>query len=181
MQFAGRSAARDLALVKFRLHQDYPTTLARLWAAFGRADYPEQKYRALGSTAVHILRFDVTESLIEVVLERTAPVAMAQIPAWARAFIGSEQRLRHYTRWRRLSPTRVRADLDIAPVGLPVSAHATGSAVEQSADLTRLTLTFDVTCRLPGFGAPVARLFAQQVQAALRADHAFTLRYLARS
>jgi len=49
------------------------------------------------------------------------------------------------------------------------------TVVELGPDHTRLTLTFDVTSRLPG----VARLFAGQVQSALRADHAFTLRYLA--
>ena len=114
-------------------------------------------------------------------LERTAPVAVARLPGWARPFIGEEQRLRHHTQWRRLSPTWVRADLDIVAVDLPLSAHATGTAVEQSPDLTRMTFSFDVACRLPGVGAAVARLFGEQVQAALRADHAFTLRYLAQA
>jgi len=39
---------------------------------------------------------------------------------------------------------------------------------------------FDLVCRVPGLGAAVARLFAQQVRAALQADQAFTLRYLAK-
>jgi hypothetical protein len=61
--------------MKFRVRQDYPTSLEHLWAAFGHADYPEHKYRALGSTALQIPRFNAAEKLIEVELERTTPVA----------------------------------------------------------------------------------------------------------
>jgi hypothetical protein len=165
--------------MKFRLHQDYPAALDDLWAVFARADYPEQKYRALGSTAVRIQRFAVTATLITVDLERTVHLDLARVPLWARPFLGAEQRLRHHTRWQRLGPAQARADLVIVPVGQPLAASAIGAVAELAPDLTRLTLTFDVTCRLPGVGAGVARLFAGQVQSALRADHAFTLSYLA--
>lgn len=164
--------------MKFNMRQDYPSSLEHLWAAFGHADYPEQKYRALGSTALKIVRFDANEELIEVELERNTHVVMENIPKWARTLIGSEQRLRHHTQWRRVSPMRVDAELDIALLGIPVSAHATGTVTELNPKLTRMALNFHVKCRLPGFGATVARLFAEQVKAALRADHAFTLRYV---
>jgi hypothetical protein len=167
--------------MKFRMRQDYPTSLEHLWAAFGDADYPEQKYRALGSSAVQILRFTATAKLIEVELERKARVVVAKLPAWARPFADGEQRMRHHSKWWRVSPTQVNAELDIVPVGLPVRAHATGSAVELTATQTRLTLSIEVKCWLPGIGATVARLFAEQMKEALRADHAFTLRYLERA
>jgi Protein of unknown function (DUF2505) len=164
--------------LKFSLSQDYPAGLDRLWAIFGQANYPEQKYRSLGSTAVQMLRFTATEKLIEVELERKAPVAWEKIPHWARKFIGSEQTMHHHTKWRRVSPTQVDAELDIAPVGMPVSAHGTGSVIEMTPKQTRLTLSFDVECKIPGLGAKVSSLFAEQVKAALQADHIFTLRYI---
>jgi hypothetical protein len=164
--------------VKFSVRQDFPTTLDCLWAAFGHADYPQQKYRALGSTELRMLHFTATRNLIEVELARTVSVAAQALPAWARAFVAGEPRIHQQTRWRRVSPTQVDALLDFVPAGLPVEAHATGTVIEPVPGQTRMTLNFDVQSRLPVVGAKVARLFARQVQEALAADHAFTLKYL---
>lgn len=45
--------------MEFTLTQYFPAGLDRLWAAFGRADYPRLKYLALGATAVRLLRTSV--------------------------------------------------------------------------------------------------------------------------
>lgn len=164
--------------MKFSLSQDFPAGLERLWAAFGQPDYPVQKYRSLGSTGLRMLRFDATAELIEVELERRAPVAWETVPAWARGFLSRGQVMHHRTRWLRVSPTWVEVELGIVPVGKPVSAHGTGSIVQLAPDLTRMTLRFVVECRLPVLGARVARLYAKQIREAFEADHAFTLRYL---
>ena len=164
--------------MKFSLSQDFPAGLDRLWAAFGRPDYPEQKYRALGSTDIRMLRFDVAADRIEVELERKAPVAWETIPAWARRLMQREQTMRHRSRWRRIGPARIEAELDIAPLGLPVTARGSGVLVELTPGRTHMTLDFQVESALPLLGAAVARLYAAQIREALRADHAFTLRYL---
>jgi hypothetical protein len=164
--------------MKFRIRQDYPTSLEHLWAAFGRVDYPKQKYRALGSKALKILRFEVTERRINVELERKTQLVAERIPKWASTLIGGEQRIHHCTQWSRVSPIQVDAELDIAPVNIALCAHATGTVVELNPKQTRMTLNFDVQCAFPTFGATVARLFADQVKVALKADHAFTLAYL---
>lgn len=164
--------------MKFSLSQDFPAGLDRLWAVFGRPDYPEKKYRSLGSSDIRVLLFRVEADVIEVELERTTPVAWRTIPVWARAFLGRRQVMHHRSRWQRVSPTWVEAVLDIAPVGRRVSAHGTGSIVQLTPDLTRMTLRFTVDSGIPVLGARVARLYAKQVREALRADHAFTLRYL---
>ena len=149
--------------MKFKMRQEYPASIQRLWAAFGQPDYPRKKYRALGSTALKILRFDVTERLIEVELERKTRVVAAKLPKWACALIGGEQRIHHHTKWWRVSPTQVEAELDIAPTGISVCAHATGTIVELYPGRTQMTLNFDVKCRTLGVGTTVARLFAEQV------------------
>ena len=130
--------------MNFSVRQDYPTSLERLWAVFGHADYPEKKYRALGSTGLKIMRFEVTKKLIEVDLERKAQVVAEKIPKMARALIGSEQRMRHHTQWRRVSPMQVDAELDIAPVGISLRAHAYGTVIELTPKQTRMTLKFHV-------------------------------------
>jgi|GEM_PF-738705 len=172
-----RQSAR-MADMKFSLRQDFPADLARLWTVFGRPEYTEQKYRSLGSTALRILKFEATDEMIEVELERKAPVALRRLPAWARVLSGRQQTMRHHSRWERAGPKQINAELDISPVGVPISAHCVGSVVELSQSLSRLTLRFDVNCDVPMVGTNVARLFAQQVKEALRADHAFTLGYL---
>lgn len=164
--------------MKFSLSQDFPAGLDRLWAVFGRPDYPEKKYRSLGSSDIRVLHFRVEAEVIEVELERTTPVAWQAIPVWARAFLSRRQVMRHRTRWQRVSPTWVEAILDIAPVGRRVSAHGTGSIVQLTPERTRMTLRFTVDSAIPVLGAKVARLYARQIREALRADHAFTLRYL---
>jgi len=170
-----------VAGVNFSLKQDFPTDLARLWTALGRPDYVELKYRSLGATRLRVLKFDATVEVIEVELERSAPIARERLPAWARPFLGDEQMMRHHTRWRRIGPTHIEAELDIAPVGRPLRAHGVGTVIEPSPGQTRMTLRFDVQCKLPALADKVARLFADQVKEALRADHAFALGYLAGS
>jgi predicted RNA methylase len=170
---------RGMAVVTFRLEQDFPTELARLWAVLGRRDFVEQKYQALGSTALHILKFDASERMIEVELERRVPATPEEMPAWARVLSGVRQTMHHHTRWERVSPTRIDAEVDISPVGKPVRVHGIGTVVELSPDRTRMTLDFNVECNVPAIGPKVARLFADQMKQALREDHRFTLNYLA--
>jgi hypothetical protein len=162
----------------FTLTQDFPAGLDRLWVVFGRPDYPERKYRALGATAFRMKQFRATQRTIEVELERDVPVDPSRLPAWARRVVGGRQTLRHHTRWQRVSPTRVTAELDISPLGLPVSAHGVGTIVESAPEMTRMTLAWRVTSKVPMIGDRIERLFADQVRSALDDDHAFTLQYL---
>jgi hypothetical protein len=163
--------------MEFTLTQDFPAGLDRLWAAFGRAEYPRLKYLALGATAVRLHRFSATAQAIDVELERVMPVDPSRLPRWSRAFVGSEQTLRHHTVWRRIGPAQATAELDISPTGLPVRAQGTATIVESGPESTRMLLTWRVQSRVPVIGGRVERLFADQVRNALEADHAFTLQY----
>lgn len=165
--------------MKFRISQDYPASLDRLWTALGQRDYPARKYAALGSADLRLLRFRATQRLIEVEFERTVQAALEVVPAWARPLMEGNQRMRQYGRWRRAGPARIEAELEVGLVDLPLSATATGTGLALGPDLTRLFFRFDVACRLPAFRGTAARLFADQVRAAMRADHEFTLQYLA--
>jgi hypothetical protein len=165
--------------MQFDLTQDFPVGLERLWTVLGSADYVEQKYRSLGSTSLRILKFSAAAKLIEVELDRRAPVARDKLPVWARAIPGKEQAKMHqHTRWRRTDPARVDAEVDISALGVPVSARGTGMVVESSPGRSRMSLHFDVKSTLPVLKESVTQVFAQQVKLALQADHAFTLDYL---
>jgi hypothetical protein len=164
--------------MRFKLQQIYPASLDDLWAVFSQPDYPERKYRTLGATGFQLLRFSAGPELIEVELERRTRVPLCQIPGWARGFVASEQTLTHYSQWRRLSTDRAAADLRITLAGAPVSVHGTGAIAELSPGRTRMTLQFEVTCRLPLVGGRVAHLVAGQIRQALDADYDYTLRYL---
>jgi len=162
----------------FTLTQYFPTGLDRLWAVFGRPEYPQRKYCALGATAFRLQQFHVTAQIIEVELERDVPVDQSRLPPWVSRMVGGKQTLRHRTRWRRVSPTRVTAELDISPISLPVRARGVGTIVETAPGMTRMILTWQVKSMMPMMGEKIERLFADQVRAALDADHAFTLQYL---
>lgn len=161
--------------MQFDLTQEFPVGLDRLWSALGRAEVVEDKYRSLGSTSLRILRFDADAASIEVELEREAPVAADALPVWARAFAPARQAMHHRTRWRRVAPDRIDAELDIRVVNEHVAAKGAGSVVELSPTRSRMSLHFDVTCTSRAFGALVETVFARQLRHALRADHAHTL------
>jgi hypothetical protein len=165
-------------LIELELTQDFPAGLDRLWAVFGRPDYPAQKYLALGATAVRTVRFSVSAQAIDVELERDVPVDPRRLPSWARWPAGRRQTLRHRSAWRRAGPTRATAELHIAPLRLPVQAHALGTITETSAGASRMVLTWRVSSDLPLVGTRVERLFADLIRSSLDADRAFTLRYL---
>ncbi|GAA4401882.1 DUF2505 family protein [Quisquiliibacterium transsilvanicum] len=163
---------------RFRVTQSYPAGIGQLWAVLGTRDYVEHKYRALGSRALRILRFDADETRIEVELERSAPVAAEGLPRWAGVVAGRWQTMRHRSRWQRVDVARVDAWLDIRMAALPVFATGVGRLVERSPASSRLTLEFQAGCGLPVVGREVARLFAGQVQRGLAEDFAFTVDHL---
>lgn len=164
--------------MEFTLTQYFPTGLDRLWAGFGHPEYPQRKYRALGATDFRLHRFDVTAEVIEVDLERDAPVDRSRLPPWVGRLIGDRQNLRHVTRWQRVGPTQVTAELEISPTGLPVHAHGVGTIDQTAPGTTRMVLTWRVKSNLPVVGEKMERLFAEQIRSALDDDHAFTLQYL---
>jgi len=164
--------------MEFTTVQEFPARLDELWVAFGHPQYPRQKYLALGATAVRIRRFVAKQRSIEVELERSVPLDRSRFAAWARKLLGSEQTLLHRSAWRRVGATRIAAELDISPVGLPVHAHGVGAIVEMPSATTRMELTWRVDSSLPLVGGKVERLFAEQVRTALDDDHRFTVRYL---
>ena len=167
-----------MPVMQFDLTQDFPVGLDRLWSILGRADYIEAKYRSLGSTSLRLLKFKVDPRSIDVEVDREVPVARGQLPLWARVFIGERLTMHHSTHWRRNAADRVDTELDIDAPGLPVRAKGTGSVAQLTSAHSRMMLRFDVTSRSVALKSVVARLFAQQVQRALEADHAFTLDYL---
>jgi hypothetical protein len=164
--------------MQFTTTQDFPARLDQLWAVFGHPEYPRQKYLALGATAVRLHRFEATAQSIKVDLERVVPLVKSRLPKWAHKLIGSEQRLRHRTAWRRIGATQITAELDIAPVGLPVRAHGAGMLIELASGTSRMALTWRVDSSLPLMRSKVERLFADQVRYALKDDHRFTVHYL---
>ncbi len=165
-------------MIELNLTQDFPAGLDRLWAAFGRQDYPRQKYLTLGAAAVRIGRFSATPQAIDVDLERDIPIDPSRLPAWARALIGRQQTLRHRSAWRRAGPTRATADLHISAAGLPVRASALGTIAETSPGSSHMVLAWRVECHLPAIGRRIERLFADLIRTSLDADHTFTLQYL---
>jgi hypothetical protein len=165
-------------LIELNLTQDFPAGLDRLWAAFGREDYPRQKYFSLGATAVRTGCFSASAQAIDVELERDMPVDPRRLPSWARVLVGSRQTLRHRSAWRRTGPRQATAELHISPIGLPVQAHGLGTISETSPGRSRMVLIWHVASNLPLIGHKVERLFADLIRTSLDADHAFTLRYL---
>lgn len=165
-------------MIELKLTQDFPTGLERLWATFGRDDYPRQKYLALGATAVRTNRFSATAQAIDVELERDVPVDPRRLPPWARALIGNQQTLRQRSAWRRAGPTQATAELGISAVGLPVRAHGLGTIAETSPGSSRMVLTWRVESNVPFIGHKVEQLFTDLIRTSLDADHSFTLRYL---
>lgn len=161
--------------MEFTLTQDFPAGLDALWAVFGTPDYPLRKYGALGATDVRLHRFQSDTRCIEVELERDVPVRPARLPASARAVVGRRQTLVHRSVWRRTAAHQADAELEIVPIGMPVHARGVGSLLDGGRGSTRMTLTWRVDSVL---GDKVARVFAEQVRAALDDDHAFTLDYL---
>jgi len=164
--------------MKLAVDQDYPATPDRLWSVFSDPAYPPAKYLALGAKHVEVTRFSASDATIEVELSRRIAVDLEKLPGFARKLIGAEQTMTHHSRWRRIGPTEVRGELTITAVGRPVRIVGTASLVPSGEGASRLSFAFDITSAVPLLGGKIARLFAEQVEAALKADHGFTLGYL---
>ncbi|MEI8256806.1 MAG: DUF2505 domain-containing protein, partial [Deltaproteobacteria bacterium] len=134
---------------------------------------------ALGATKVDVTRFEASATNIEVDLTRVVPVDLEKLPAFARPFLSAEQTMRHDTRWIRTGPD-VRARLTITAIGKPVRIVGTARLVARG-ERSRLSLEFEVTSDVPILGRRIAKLMAETIEAALEADHAYTLRYLERA
>ncbi len=175
--------------MRFKLRQEYPASLDRLWTIFSDGAYPERKYRALGATAFRMLLFRASPERIDVEFERRIRLAADKWPGWAgrlrRAFADEQLTLRHSGKWRRLGQKRGEAELEVTVVrgltGVPIRVHGAGPIAEVSSQLTRLELRLAVECRLPLVGGAIARLVARQMKEELAADYDYTLAYIKRT
>jgi hypothetical protein len=167
--------------MKLVVVQDFPAPPSRLWEVFSDPSYLGEKYLALGAIHVDVQRFEASASSIEIVLTRRIPVDLARIPSFARSIVGQEQTMEHRTSWRRDPQDEIDGKLIITAVGRPVRIAGTARLLPAREGRSRLTLEFDVTSDVPLIGGKIAKLFAEQVEAALQADHRFTLGYLERA
>lgn len=165
--------------MKFSLSQDFPVSLDVLWPVYGSPPYLEAKYKSLGSTNLRLLEADTDAAAINVVLERTISPDLQGVPDWARKLVARDYVMRHENRCRRSSPQQASVSLVIKPLGSPVDIHGRGSLAETTPGQTRLSLEFEVECRIPLVGKKVAELFAGKIREALAEDHDFTLAYIA--
>jgi hypothetical protein len=166
--------------VNFQLEQLFPGDLQLLWAALGRREYVEEKYRSLASSDLRILAFDVNERTIDVSLERRIRTSVKAVPAWARVFFAGSHVLHHHTRWTRVDPRSVEVEMHIWPLGAPVRAQGSGVVIELPDKSTQLKLRVAVRCDVPAVGSKFARIFANQMIRALDQDYNFTSGYLRR-
>ena len=166
----------------FTMAQDFPVGVDRLWTAIGREDYVRAKYRALGTPALRLRRFQATAERVEVDLERDLPRAVP-LPPGLGATGHALRTLRQRSTWRRDARGEVQVTLEIAPLGLPLVAAGEGSVRPTGPHACRLALRWQVRAdEVPGLlrGAASA-IFARRVREALAQDHAFTLGWLARA
>lgn len=167
--------------VKLSVAQDFPATPDVMWSVFSDRNYPPAKYTALGATHFEMARFSASADEISIDLSRKIPINLDKIPSFARKFIGDEQTMRHETHWRRVSADKVIGRLTITPVGRPVKITGEATLTPRGDGQSRLSIEFDVTSDVPLIGGKIAKVFAEQIEAALGADHAFTLSYLQRA
>ena len=67
-------------MMEFEHTPNFLAGLDRLWAVFSQPQYPQRKYRALGASAVRLLRFEVAAQVIDVELKRDVPGDAAGLP-----------------------------------------------------------------------------------------------------
>mgnify|MGYP001627425191 CR=1 FL=1 len=165
--------------MKGRFHQDYPASVDRLWRVFGTPDYPAQKYRAQGVTAFAIREFTRSDTQILLALDRTYTLPAERIPALVKKFLPARQTLHYDSRWERLSPALARFTLDIRPDDLPVTVRGEGELRDTGSAASRLTIGFEVSVQAALVARPAEAMILALIERSFRADHAFTLRYLA--
>jgi hypothetical protein len=164
--------------MEFALTQDFPAGMDLLWSTLGKRDYVRRKYSALGATLLRVRHFSATARAIDIELERDMPVDATLLPAWSRSLVGPTLTLRQRSAWRRDGPRHATATIAIAPRGLPLRAQGRAMIDEIGPHLTRMRMDWHVGSAVPILGERTERLLARQIQAALDADHAFTVQYL---
>lgn len=158
---------------------DFAATLDELWLTCGSLAYVQRKYVALGAIELRIRHFAATDTLIEVDLERVVRVDRERIPRWMRRWVGERQTLRHHTQWHRAGLITATAEIEIAPINLPVHARATGQIYDRRPHSTRMALRWTVRSDVPIVADRVEAQFGREVLQAMREDQRFTDRYVA--
>lgn len=154
-----------------------PFSIDRLWALCSDPVFSEQKFLASGAESVSIHRFVATPTNVELELEHEACIGPCAMPNWFREWGGSRQTLRERTGWRRTGPRRAEMEIEIVPVGVPARIDGRGMACEPVPGLTFVLTNWHVTSTLPYLGDQVELLFAERIDARVRGDREFMLRF----
>lgn len=165
--------------MKASFQQDYPASVEKLWQIFGDPEYPHKKYRALGISAYEVHQFDVSGTRISLDMTRTLSIPPDRIPALVQRFLHPEQALRYVSSWNRITPEHADFVLEIIAHGLPIHVRASGTLRQADSNHSSMALEFDVRASIPLLGGKIETMVIQQIEKSFRADHAYTLQYLA--
>lgn len=162
--------------MRVRISRDFPVGIDTLWTILAQPEFSRRKYVEAGSKDYRLLSFDANAESIVFSLERTVPAERAGVPDWAARLVPSDHVMRHETAWRRHRDRTADAVLAVVPVGIPVDIRGKGGLVELAPAMTRMSLQFDIVCKVPLLGRKIAELFAARVHEGMEHDLDFTRR-----
>ncbi|UZE96402.1 DUF2505 domain-containing protein [Alkalimarinus alittae] len=147
----------------------YTQDVDTLFKHFSDAEQVKIKHEALGARAINPVKFEATDSTLEVVLEREVP---ADVPRAMKKFLSDWNQVKQIESWTGTPGEGYRCDISIEIQGVPVSITGTLELKPEGTGCTN-TVCLDISCGIPLVGKKLAELVASQSKTSMKEEYEY--------
>lgn len=147
----------------------YAQDVDTLFKHFCDAEQVQTKHDALGARNINLVKFESTDSTLNVIIEREVP---ADVPRAMRKFLGEWNHIKQVENWSGTPGEGYHCDISIEINGVPVTIVGTMELAPEGAGCSN-TVNLNISCGIPLVGKKLAELVASQSKTSMREEYEY--------
>lgn len=153
--------------MEVRDKHSYAQDVDTLFKHFCDATQVQSKHEALGARNINLVKFESTDSTLNVIIEREVP---ADVPKAMKKFLSDWNQIKQVESWSGTPGEGYHCDISIEISGVPVTIAGTMDLTSEGAGCSN-SVCLDISCGIPLVGKKLAELVASQSKTSMREEY----------
>lgn len=152
----------------------YSQSVDELFQAFGSPEMITRKLESLGAKEIKLSRCELTESRLEIDLDRKVP---AEVPGMLKKFLGEWNHVSQKESWTGTPGQGYQCQVEVHIDGVPVKISGTMRIAPEAGGSSN-EVVFTISCGIPLVGKKLAEFVAHSTEQAMEQEYQFIKHYL---
>ncbi|WP_250655728.1 DUF2505 domain-containing protein [Alkalimarinus coralli] len=147
----------------------YTQDVDTVFKYFCNAEQVKAKQEALGARNINLVKFEATDTTLEVIIEREVP---AEVPRAMKKFLSEWNHVKQVEHWSGTPGEQYHCDISIEINGVPVTIAGTMDLAAEANGCSN-TVCLDINCGIPLVGKKLAELVASQSKTSMQEEYQY--------